>query len=258
MLKYVVELGKCISLRTITTQLSERLSASWAEANHIMMIFHPERKALSCEGRLALDSCIGWSYFSAGKRLSFYTVPSLPLSRTSFISTTRYKCVLCRGRELPPPHLARAIEAGTSTTTVATVAAVVPRPMPRPTPQSLGLAGEYYVDDVCLSQRGAHHMKQLEAEMGITHTRRKRRFKNENTEKDAGDYASVLFVWALHALLLYLFFVFYVHIMLIMKPLSSMPASIIALYLNWGISHLFSIYISSMPYDCCMYKYNII
>ncbi|KAF9417774.1 hypothetical protein HW555_005188, partial [Spodoptera exigua] len=33
--------------------------------------------------------------------------------------------------------------------------------------------------------RGAHHMKQLEADMGITHTRRKRRFKNDNTEKDA-------------------------------------------------------------------------
>ncbi|KAH9645993.1 hypothetical protein HF086_008801 [Spodoptera exigua] len=59
------------------------------------------------------------------------------------------------------------------------------RPVARPTPQSLGLAGEYYVDDVCLSQRGAHHMKQLEADMGITHTRRKRRFKNDNTEKDA-------------------------------------------------------------------------
>lgn len=52
---------------------------------------------------------------------------------------------------------------------------------------NLGLGGEYYVDDVCLSQRGAHHMKQLEAEMGITHTRRKRRFKNETTEKDAGE-----------------------------------------------------------------------
>ncbi|CAG9132016.1 unnamed protein product [Plutella xylostella] len=56
---------------------------------------------------------------------------------------------------------------------------------PPPTPQSLGLGGEYYIDDVCLSQRGAQHMKQMEAEMGITHTRRKRRFKNETTEKDA-------------------------------------------------------------------------
>ncbi|XP_075971400.1 uncharacterized protein LOC142973507 isoform X2 [Anticarsia gemmatalis] len=97
-----------------------------------------------------------------------------------------YKCVLCRGRELPPPHLARAIEAGPG------AAAPAPaRPAPRPTPQSLGLAGEYYVDDVCLSQRGAHHMKQLEAELGITHTRRKRRFKNDNTEKDAEIMASI-------------------------------------------------------------------
>nr|XP_034830079.1 uncharacterized protein LOC117987231 [Maniola hyperantus] len=34
-------------------------------------------------------------------------------------------------------------------------------------------------------------MKQLEAEMGITHTRRKRRFKNETTEKDAEIMASI-------------------------------------------------------------------
>lgn len=88
-----------------------------------------------------------------------------------------YKCVLCRGRDVPPPHLARAIES----------AGAERAPRPRLTPVALGLGGEYYVDDVCLSQRGAHHMKQLEAEMGITHTRRKRRFKNENTEKDAGE-----------------------------------------------------------------------
>lgn len=78
---------------------------------------------------------------------------------------------------MPPPHLVKAIEA----------APPAPRPPP-PTPQSLGLGGEYYVDDVCLSQRGAQHMKQLEAEMGITHTRRKRRFKNEATDKDAGEF----------------------------------------------------------------------
>ncbi|XP_026321911.1 uncharacterized protein LOC113231673 isoform X2 [Hyposmocoma kahamanoa] len=89
-----------------------------------------------------------------------------------------YKCVLCRGRDVAPPHLARAPEA-------VKPPLPLPRPLPRPTPQSLGLGGEYYVDDVCLSQHGAHHMKQLEAEMGITHTRRKRRFKNENTEKEA-------------------------------------------------------------------------
>ncbi|XP_039749482.1 histone-lysine N-methyltransferase 2C-like isoform X7 [Pararge aegeria] len=88
-----------------------------------------------------------------------------------------YKCLLCRGRDVPPAHLVRAIEAACPQT---------PPPVrPRLTALALGLAGEYYVDDVCLSQRGAHHMKQLEAEMGITHTRRKRRFKNENTEKDA-------------------------------------------------------------------------
>ncbi|KAI8424060.1 hypothetical protein MSG28_002687 [Choristoneura fumiferana] len=86
-----------------------------------------------------------------------------------------YNCLLCRGREHAPPHLAKA----------AIEAPPPPRPTQMPTPQSLGLGGEYYVDDVCLSQRGAHHMKQLEAEMGITHTRRKRRFKNETTEKDA-------------------------------------------------------------------------
>lgn len=79
---------------------------------------------------------------------------------------------------MPPPHLAKAIEAACPKTP--------PPARPRLTALALGLAGEYYVDDVCLSQRGAHHMKQLEAEMGITHTRRKRRFKNENTEKDAG------------------------------------------------------------------------
>ncbi|XP_045521362.1 histone-lysine N-methyltransferase 2C-like isoform X11 [Pieris brassicae] len=83
-----------------------------------------------------------------------------------------YKCCLCRGRDIPPPHLARAIEAPS-------------KPPGQLTALALGLAGEYYVDDVCLSQRGAHHMKQLEAELGITHTRRKRRFKHENTEKDA-------------------------------------------------------------------------
>lgn len=94
-------------------------------------------------------------------------------------TTYSYKCVLCRGRDVAPPHLARVLEAAKPPT--------LPRPMPRPTPQSLGLGGEYYVDDVCLSQHGAHHMKQLEAEMGITHTRRKRRFKNENTEKEAGE-----------------------------------------------------------------------
>ncbi|CAG9795331.1 unnamed protein product [Diatraea saccharalis] len=86
-----------------------------------------------------------------------------------------YKCVICRGREVPAPHL-RVREP-----------APVVRPPPRPTALSLGLAGEYYVDDVCLSQRGAHYMKQLEAELGITHTRRKRRFKNENADKDAGE-----------------------------------------------------------------------
>lgn len=90
-----------------------------------------------------------------------------------------YKCILCRGREIPAPHITRAIEA-------APHPATSPRATPRPTPLSLGLAGEYYVDDVCLSQRGAHHMKMLEAELGITHTRRKRRFKNEQTDKDAG------------------------------------------------------------------------
>lgn len=89
--------------------------------------------------------------------------------------------MLCRGRDVPPPHITRAIEPAPAPTPIP-----APRPTPRPTPLSLGLAGEYYVDDVCLSQRGAHHMKLLEAEMGITHTRRKRRFKNENTDKDAG------------------------------------------------------------------------
>ncbi|XP_052740662.1 histone-lysine N-methyltransferase 2C isoform X2 [Bicyclus anynana] len=94
-----------------------------------------------------------------------------------------YKCLLCRGRDVPPPHLARAIEAARPPTP--------PAARPRLTALALGLAGEYYVDDVCLSQRGAHHMKQLEAEMGITHTRRKRRFKNENNEKDAEIMASI-------------------------------------------------------------------
>ncbi|XP_072939829.1 uncharacterized protein [Epargyreus clarus] len=91
-----------------------------------------------------------------------------------------YKCSLCRGRDVPPPHVARAASP-----------APAPRAAPRLTPHALGLAGEYYVDDVCLSQRGAHHMKQLEAEMGITHTRRKRRFKNDNVEKDAEIMASI-------------------------------------------------------------------
>ncbi|CAB3239125.1 unnamed protein product [Arctia plantaginis] len=91
-----------------------------------------------------------------------------------------YKCVLCRGRDVAPPHVQRALEAAPGP-----APAAVLRPAPRPTPLSLGLAGEYYVDDVCLSQRGAHHMKQLEADLGITHTRRKRRFKNDNTDKDA-------------------------------------------------------------------------
>lgn len=83
---------------------------------------------------------------------------------------------------MAPPHVARALEAAP--------AAPAARAVPRPTALSLGLAGEYYVDDVCLSQRGAHHMKQLEAELGITHTRRKRRFKNDNTDKDAGEYSA--------------------------------------------------------------------
>ncbi|XP_063376990.1 histone-lysine N-methyltransferase 2C-like [Cydia fagiglandana] len=90
-----------------------------------------------------------------------------------------YNCVVCRGRDTAPPHLARAAEAPAA-----------PR-APPPTAAALGLGGEYYVDDVCLSQRGAHHMKQLEAEMGITHTRRKRRFKNETTEKDQEIMASI-------------------------------------------------------------------
>ncbi|XP_059056838.1 histone-lysine N-methyltransferase 2C-like [Achroia grisella] len=107
-----------------------------------------------------------------------------------------YKCVLCRGREVPPPHVARALEpaasvpgagAGAGPGGPAGAAGLGPGagPRARATPLSLGLGGEYYVDDVCLSQRGAHHMKQLEADMGITHTRRKRRFKNDNPEKDA-------------------------------------------------------------------------
>jgi hypothetical protein len=87
----------------------------------------------------------------------------------------RYKCVVCRGREVPPPHLARVVEA----------------PRPRP-PPALGLGGEYYVDDVCLSQRGAHYIKQLEADLGITHTRRKRRFKNEIADKDAGQTSAYI------------------------------------------------------------------
>ncbi|XP_047528678.1 histone-lysine N-methyltransferase 2C-like [Vanessa atalanta] len=94
-----------------------------------------------------------------------------------------YKCVLCRGREVPPPHVARAVLPAAGAAGAEGEERAPARP--RLTPLALGLAGEYYVDDVCLSQRGAHHMKQLEAEMGITHTRRKRRFKNENTEKDA-------------------------------------------------------------------------
>ncbi|XP_063824510.1 histone-lysine N-methyltransferase 2C-like [Ostrinia nubilalis] len=89
-----------------------------------------------------------------------------------------YKCIVCRGRELPPPHLTRAIESAP------VPAPPPPRPPPRPA-LALGLGGEYYVDDVCLSQHGAHYMKQLEADLGITHTRRKRRFKNDNAEKDA-------------------------------------------------------------------------
>ncbi|CAG9559873.1 unnamed protein product [Danaus chrysippus] len=88
-----------------------------------------------------------------------------------------YKCTWCRGREVPPPHALPGSRAHS--------------PRPRLTAHALGLAGEYYVDDVCLSQRGAHHMKQLEAELGITHTRRKRRFKNDNTEKDAEIMASI-------------------------------------------------------------------
>ncbi|CAG4991481.1 unnamed protein product [Parnassius apollo] len=103
-----------------------------------------------------------------------------------------YKCVMCRGREVPPPHVAQAAAAqavaacaGGAAGLGGTGAGARAGAAPRLTAQELGLAGEYYVDDVCLSQRGAHHMKQLEADMGITHTRRKRRFKNDNTDKDA-------------------------------------------------------------------------
>ncbi|XP_041970566.1 histone-lysine N-methyltransferase 2D-like isoform X2 [Aricia agestis] len=89
-----------------------------------------------------------------------------------------YKCVICRGRDVPPAHV-RSSSPG------------VGRGGARLTAHALGLAGEYYVDDVCLSQRGAHHVKQLEADLGITHTRRKRRFKNDNNEKDAEIMASI-------------------------------------------------------------------
>ncbi|XP_068631112.1 histone-lysine N-methyltransferase 2C-like isoform X2 [Battus philenor] len=100
-----------------------------------------------------------------------------------------YKCVVCRGRDVPPPHVSRALPCSSGGTTTEPAAAGTHAS--RLTAHALGLAGEYYVDDVCLSQRGAHHMKQLEADMGITHTRRKRRFKNENAEKDAEIMASI-------------------------------------------------------------------
>ncbi|CAK1598526.1 unnamed protein product [Parnassius mnemosyne] len=106
-----------------------------------------------------------------------------------------YKCVMCRGREVPPPHVAQvaAAQAAAAAGGAAGAGAGGARSSaaPRLTAQALGLAGEYYVDDVCLSQRGAHHMKQLEADMGITHTRRKRRFKNDNQDKDAEIMASI-------------------------------------------------------------------
>ncbi|CAH2071742.1 unnamed protein product, partial [Iphiclides podalirius] len=108
-----------------------------------------------------------------------------------------YKCVVCRGRDVPPPHVSRSAHGAVAGAGGVGAASAGSGGGPaegaggaagggaRLTAQSLGLAGEYYVDDVCLSQRGAHHMKQLEADMGITHTRRKRRFKNDNAEKDA-------------------------------------------------------------------------
>ncbi|GBP54294.1 hypothetical protein EVAR_32641_1 [Eumeta japonica] len=92
-----------------------------------------------------------------------------------------YQCLLCRGRDIPPPHLAKAIES-------------IPTPtirVPPPAPQSFCLGREYYVDDVCLSQYGASFMKDLETKLGITHTRRKRRFKNEHPDKDAEIMASI-------------------------------------------------------------------
>ncbi|KAI8424064.1 hypothetical protein MSG28_002687 [Choristoneura fumiferana] len=88
------------------------------------------------------------------------------------------KCLTCGTRDTHT--CAKAAGAGCTPLATPSAARLTQRPA-----AVLGLGGEYYVDDVCLSQRGAHHMKQLEAEMGITHTRRKRRFKNETTEKDA-------------------------------------------------------------------------
>lgn len=154
-----------------------------------------------------------------------------------------YKCVGCRGREVPPAHVSRAVAAAS-----ASAGAAAARPAQRPTPQSLGLAGEYYVDDVCLSQRGAHHMKQLEADMGITHTRRKRRFKNDNTEKDAGKYSecSCPACSVCVSLLLFACSILYLYVVLIWYVLYYMDSKF-PLYIWDGIDKTYCLYITSMP-----------
>ncbi|CAG9863833.1 unnamed protein product [Phyllotreta striolata] len=86
-----------------------------------------------------------------------------------------YNCVLCRPRDVPPPHLAPA--------------AAAPKP-PTPTKSpELGKSTSYYMDGVCLSEFGSNLIKSLALEY---HGSRKKRKKIPTVQdKEAGIMATI-------------------------------------------------------------------
>lgn len=87
-----------------------------------------------------------------------------------------YNCILCRPRDVPPPHLLPK-----------TPASKPPTPTKSPEMKS---NTSYCIDGICLSERGHNLIKSLSVEQQITRKKR-RKFATTVHDKEAGIMATI-------------------------------------------------------------------